>query len=129
MLTSTIVISGLVVLSTGGLFVYSKFKNKKNEIEKEIVTPYTRPAQERIKFSKVNDNIKSTPTSTSSIKQKITPSRSSNTIRSHNTYDDNFYPTCHDYGSNSHSSSHDSHSSHDSGGSYDSGSCDCGGCD
>ena len=129
MLTSTIVISSLVVLSTGGLFVYSKFKNTKSKkLENEIIVPYTRLIQERIKFAKVNDNVKTTPISTSTTKQTKTPSKTSNTIRNRNTYDDDFYPTCHDYGSSSHSSSHDSHSSCDSGG-CDSGSCDCGGCD
>ena len=127
MLTSTILISGLVVLGVGTFLIH--YKNKSKKLENETIAPYVRPAQERIKFSKVNDNIKSTPTSTSSIKQKITPSKSSNTTRNRNTYDDNFYPVYHDYGSSSHSSSHDSHSSYDSSGSCDSGSCDCGGCD
>ena len=125
MLTSTIVISGLVFLGVGGFFVYSKFKNKKSKIEKEIVIPYTRPTQERIQFSKVSHNIKTTPISTSTTKQTKTPSK---TIHSHNTYNDDLYPIYHDYGSNSHNSSHDSHSSYDSG-SSDSGNCDCGGCD
>jgi len=124
MLTSTIVISGLVVLGVGTFLIH--YKNKSKKLENETIAPCARPAQERIKFAKVNTDIKTTPISTSTTKQTKTPS---NTVRSHNTYDDNFYPTCHDYGSNSHSSSHDSHSSHDSGGSYDSGSCDCGGCD
>ena len=131
MLTSTIVISGLVVLGVGTLLIH--YKNKSKKLENETIAPYSRPAQERIKFAKVNTDIKTTPISTSTTKQTTkqtkTPSKTSNTIRNRNTYDDDFYPTCHDYGSGSHSDSHDSHSSCDSGGSYDSGSCDCGGCD
>ena len=122
------VITGFVALGGLGIgyYIINSKNTKSKKLENETIAPYARPAQERIKFAKVNTDIKTTPISTSTTKQTKTPS---NTVRSHNTYDDNFYPTCHDYGSNSHSSSHDSHSSHDSGGSYDSGSCDCGGCD
>ena len=120
MLTSTIVISGLVVLGVGTLLIH--YKNKSKKLENETIAPYSRPAQERIKFAKVNTDIKTTPISTSTTKQTKTPSKTSNTIRNRNTYDDDFYPVYHDYGG-------DSHSSCDSGGSY-SGSCDCScGCD
>jgi len=126
MLTSTIVISGLVVLGVGTFLIY--YKNKRKKLENETITPYSRPAQERIKFAKVNTDIKTTPISTSTAKQTKTPSKTSNTICNRNTYDDDFYPVYHDYGSSSHSSSHDSHSSCDS--SSDSGGCDCScGCD
>jgi len=125
------VITGFVALGVLGAWYY--IINSKNTIskksEKEIIVPYTRPAQERIQFAKVNTDVKTTPITSSTTKKTQTPSRSSNTTRNHNTYDDDFYPIYHDYGSSSHSSSHDSHSSYDSGGCYDSGSCDCGGCD
>ena len=125
------VITGFVAL--GGLGAWYYIINSKNTIskksEKEIIVPYTRPAQERIQFAKVNTDVKTTPITSSTTKKTQTPSRSSNTTRNHNTYDDDFYPVYHDYRSSSHSSSYDSHSSCDSDGSYDSGSCDCGGCD
>ena len=118
------VITGFVAL--GGLGAWYYIINSKNTIskksEKEIIVPYTRPAQERIQFAKVNTDVKTTPITSSTTKKTQTPSRSSNTTRNHNTYDDDFYPVYHDYGG-------DSHSSCDSGGSY-SGSCDCScGCD
>jgi len=127
------VITGFVALGGLGIGYYlinSKNNTKNNKSEKEIIVPYTRPARERIQFTKVSTDIKSTPIATSNIKRNSTPSRSSNTTRNHNTYvDDDFYPIYHDYGSSYHSSSHDSHSSYDSGG-CDSGSCDCDcGCD
>jgi len=124
------VITGFVALGGLGIgyYIINSKNTKSKKSEKEIIVPYTKPAQERIKFAKVNTDIKTTPISTSTTKQTKTPSKTSNTIRNHNTYDD-FYPTCHDYGSSSHSSSYDSHSSCDSG-SSDSGDCDCGGgCD
>ena len=63
MLTSTIVISGLVVLGVGTFLIH--YKNKSKKSENETIAPYTRPAQERIKFAKVNTDIKTTPISTS----------------------------------------------------------------
>ena len=153
MLISTIAISSIMVIGTGGLLIYYKNKNKK--VEKEIVVPHTRPAQERIQFAKVSANVTKAPITTSNVKQNLTHPRSSNTVRSHNTYDDDLsllntvimvdaidsiadshthrshsYHDSHDYGSSSHGSSYDSSSSYDSGGNYDSGSCDCScGCD
>jgi len=124
------VITGFVALGGLGIgyYIINSKNTKSKKLENETIIPYTRPAQERIKFAKVNTDIKTTPISTSITKQTKTPSKTSNTIRNRNTYDDDFYPVYHDYGSNSHSSSYDSHSSCDSG-SSDSGSCDCGGCD
>ena len=123
------VITGFVALGGLGIgyYIINSKNTKSKKLENETIAPYTRPAQERIQFSKVSDNVKTTPTSASNTKQIKTPSKTSNTIRNRNTYDnDDFYPTCHDYGSSSHSSSYDSHSSCDSG-SSDSGGCDCGG--
>jgi len=155
------VITGLIAL--GGLGVGYYLINSKNtkrkKLENEVIVPYTRPVQERIKFAKVNTNVKNTTITTSNVKKSQIPLRSSNTTRSHNTYDDDDlsllntvmminatdsisdnhnhrshnYSDSHDHGSSSHSSSYDSHSSYDSSSSsssYDSGSCDCScGCD
>jgi len=125
------VITGFVALGGLGIgyYIINSKNTKSKKSENEIIIPYTRPAHERIKFAKVNTDVKTTPITSSTTKKTKIPSKTSNAIHSHNTYDDDFYPVYHDYGSNSHSSSHDSHSSYDSGGSYDSGSCDCGGCD
>jgi len=124
------VITGFVALGGLGIgyYIINSKNTKSKKLENETIAPYARPAQERIKFAKVNTDIKTTQISTSITKQTKTPSKTSKTIHSHNTYNDDFYPIYHDYGSNSHNSSHDSHSSYDSG-SCDSGSCDCGGCD
>ena len=124
------VITGFVALGGLGIgyYIINSKNTKSKKLENETIAPYARPAQERIKFAKVNTDIKTTQISTSITKQTKTPSKTSKTIHSHNTYNDDFYPIYHDYGSSSHSSSHDSHSSYDSG-SSDSGNCDCGGCD
>ena len=72
MLTSTIVISGLVVLGVGTFLIY--YKNKRKKLENETITPYSRPAQERIKFAKVNTDVKTTPITSSTTKKTKIPS-------------------------------------------------------
>ena len=145
MLTSTIVISGLVVLGVGGAIWFAYQRKKNEELKKKVNIQESKPCE----FSQNTPTYN--PIQNSTTRLKPSPLKSSTTIYRSNNHTNNtsnllntiiavdvidslsddykhsYHHSTPSYESHSHDSG--SHSSYDSGGGYDSGSCDCGGCD
>ena len=144
MLTSTIVISGLIVLGVGSSIWFASQRKKNEELKKEVNLYKSKPYEFKSQNTPTYNPIQNSTTrlTSSTLKSSTTIYRSNNhtnntsnllntiiTVDVIDSLSDDHKHSYHystpSYESHSHDSS-SSHSSYDSGGSYDSGSYDCG---